>query len=57
MIIRDQVDHHMFTFFGIGKLSSQRSNMQTKMCYDYDFLFKTSWRVVIMKSNILYRII
>ena len=34
VIIRDQVDHHMFTFFGIVKLSSQRLYMQTKMCYD-----------------------
>ena len=32
--IRDQVNHHMFTFFGIVELSGQRSYMQTKMCYD-----------------------
>ena len=40
--------------FWIVELSGQRSYMQTKMCYNKDFLFKTSWSVVTMKSNILY---
>ena len=56
MIIRNQVDHHMFTFFRIVELSGQRSYMQTKMCYDEDFLSKTSWGLLIMKPNILYRV-
>ena len=41
--------------FWIVELSGQRSYMQTKMCYNKDFLFKT-WSVVTMKSNILYKV-
>ena len=32
MIIRDQVDRDMFTFFGIVELSAQSSYMQTLRC-------------------------